>query len=85
MKVEGHNGTNYQAQVEMRYYGQGQRLAVTGYQDGQSLSSDYVVDNGGTLLAATANDQTTYYISGLAEKQQEWSYYLADGLGSVRQ
>ena len=82
-QVEGHNGQGYQPQAEMAYDGQGQRLSLTGNQDGQSLTSRYLLD-GQTTLAATASGQTTRYLSGVGEYRADWSYYLHDGPGSVR-
>jgi hypothetical protein len=62
-------GSAYQPQAEMAY-GLGQRLSLTAHHDGQSLTSRFLLD-GERVLAATAGGQT--------------SYYLPDGLGSVRQ
>ena len=83
-KVETHNGTSYQTNAEMVYNGLGQRLAMTASQAGLFLTSQYVLD-GNALLAATANGQSTYYLTGLAEFQAAWAYYLPDGQQSVRQ
>ncbi len=82
--METHDGASYQAQAQMQYNGLGQRLALTAHQGGQSLTTSYLLD-GDTLLAATASGQTTYYLSGIGEYQAAWSYYLADGMNSVRQ
>jgi len=83
-KVETHDGSAYQPQAEMIYDGQGQRLAMTGHQGSLSLTSHYLLD-GQTTIAATADGQTTYYLSGMGEYQADWRYYLADGMGNVRQ
>ena len=87
VKVEGHNGAGYQVQAEMVYNGLGQRLELTAYAEGQSLTTHYLLD-GSALLAATANGQTTYYLQGyglIGEMRENWSFYLADGTASVRQ
>ena len=38
-----------------------------------------------TLLAATADGATTFYLPGIGEEKQDWSYYLYDGTNSARQ
>jgi RHS repeat-associated protein len=88
--VETHNGSGYQAQASMTYDGIGQRLSVTVWQSGASVTSRYVVDSArqGAVLAATANSQTTFYLYGLgviAEQTTSWAYYLKDGQNTVRQ
>ncbi len=70
--------------------GAGQRLSVTVWQSGASITSRYVVDSArqGAVLAATANSQTTFYLYGLgviAEQTSIWAYYLKDGQNTVRQ
>jgi YD repeat-containing protein len=84
VQVEAHYGTGYQVQAEMVYNGMRQRLALTAQHAGQSLSTAYLLD-GQTLLAATADEATTFYLPGIGEHKQGWSYYLADGTNSVRQ
>jgi RHS repeat-associated protein len=84
VQVEAHDGSAYQVQAEMVYNGQGQRLSLTAYQGAQSLSTSYLLD-GNSLLIATADAQSTYYLPGIGEKKATWSYYLADGTNSVRQ
>jgi len=79
--------TTWQSQAEMTYDGLGNRLAMTGYADGQSASTEYVLD-GGKVLLATANTQTTAYLYGLGvigSQTDAWSYLLPDGLTSSRQ
>ena len=82
--VETHDGSAYQPQAEMAYDGLGQRLSLTGRQAGQSLTTRYLLD-GSQTLAATANGQTTYYLSGVGEYRADWIYYLADGTNTARQ
>jgi len=89
-QVESHNGASYQLQAEMTYNGLGQRLAMTAYALGQSVTTQYTLDTAwsGYPLAAEADGQTTYYLYGrgpLAEKTTGWSYYLKDGQGTARQ
>ena len=84
VQVEAHDGSAYQVQAEMVYNGQGQRLLLTAHQEGQSLTTNYLLD-GNTLLAATANGASTHYLPGMGEHKQGWSYSLADGTNSVRQ
>jgi len=79
--------TTWQSQAEMTYDGLGNRLGMTGYVDGQSASTEYVLD-GGKVLLATANTQTTAYLYGLGvigSQTDTWSYLLPDGLTSSRQ
>jgi YD repeat-containing protein len=84
VKVEAHDANSYQVQAEMTYNGQGQRLSLTVHQGEQSLTTAYMLD-GSTLLAATANGESTLYLPGIGEYKQDWHYYLADGAGGVRQ
>jgi len=70
----------------MTYDGLGNRLGMTGYADGQSASTEYVLD-GSKVLLATANTQTTAYLYGLGvigSQTDAWSYLLPDGLTSSR-
>jgi YD repeat-containing protein len=90
MKAEQHDGTAYQTQAEMAYDGLGQRLRMTAYGGGASITTHYVMDTAGGArpLAATAGAATTFYLFGLeaiGEQTTGWSYYLRDSLGSVRQ
>ena len=83
VRVETHDGNDYQVQAEMSYNGLGQRLGLTAYQGETSLTTNYLLD-GNTLLAATADGQSTFYLSGVGELKEDWSYYLADGMSNVR-
>ncbi len=86
-KVELYDGSTWQPQAEMAYDGLGNRLEMTAYAEGQSLTTHYLLD-GNALLAATADGQTTYYLQGyglMGEMREDWSFYLADGTASVRQ
>ena len=74
----------------MVYNGLGQRLEMTAFADGQSLTTQYLLDSQSSAapLAATANGESTFYLYGLgaaAERAAGWNYYLRDGLGSLRQ
>jgi len=88
--VEKHDGTAYQSQASMVYNSGGQRLRITAWQGGLSITSTYVVDSqaSGAVLAATTDGQTTYYVHGygvVAEHTSSWAYYLKDGQATVRQ
>jgi hypothetical protein len=63
VKAETHNGADWQNQAEMKYDGLGNRLEMTGYAEGQSVTTRYALDNGQVLLAA-AGEQTTAYLYG---------------------
>ncbi len=89
-QVESHNGASYQLQAEMTYNGLGQRLAMTAYALGQSVTTQYTLDTAwsGYPLVADADGQSTYYLYGrgaIAEKTTAWSYYLKDGQNTARQ
>ena len=71
------------------------RLEMTGHAGDQSVTAQYELDNG-RVLAATAGDLTTTYLSGLgpiaeltdALRQAQgttWSYSLPDGSNTPRQ
>ncbi len=98
MRVETHDGAAYRPQAEMVYNGLGQRVSLTAWTAGLSLTTRYVLDplDEARPLAASAAGQTTFYVhpstllraSGrgpLAELTDEWTYYLADGNRTVRQ
>jgi hypothetical protein len=87
VKVEGHNGTAWQTQAEMRYDGLGNRLEMTSYADGVSETIRYQLDNG-QPLAAVGTESTSFYLYGrgvIGTKTDSWAYVLQDGLGSTRQ
>jgi RHS repeat-associated protein len=84
---ETHIGTSWKMQAEMAYDGLGNRLAMTGYADGQSVTTTYVADSGQTLLAS-AGEMTTAYLYGLGvigEQTDAWAYSLPDGTNTARQ
>jgi RHS repeat-associated protein len=90
VKAEAHDGSAYQPQAEMLYNGLGQRLRMTGYALGTSVTTTYVLDlmDNARPLSATSNGNTTYYVYGLgpvAEFTTEWSYSLPDGTNTPRQ
>ena len=63
---------------------------MTAHQGELSLTTQYLLDYPANArpLAATANSQTTFYLYGngpLAELKADWTYYLSDGTGTVRQ
>jgi YD repeat-containing protein len=98
VKVEGHDGTAWQTQAEMRYDGLGNRLEMTSYADGVSETIRYQLDNG-QPLAAVGTESTSYYLYGRgvigtktdtsplrsASGVLREGYVLQDGLGSTRQ
>jgi len=91
IRVEKHDGIVYQPRAEMQYNGLGERMRMTGWDSGLSVTTTYVLDltsrNG--VLAATSGAQTTYYLysgSGpIAERTNTWTYYLRDGAYTPRQ
>ena len=87
VSVDSHDGSNWNQQAEMSYDGLGERLSVMAFADGQSVTTDYALDNG-QVLTATANDLTTSYLYGLgpiAELTDSWAYGLPDGTNTPRQ
>jgi uncharacterized repeat protein (TIGR01451 family) len=93
VKVETYTD-DWQPQAEMAYDGLGNRLEMTGYADpnnpgagGQSVTTQYALDNG-RVLTATAGELTTTYLYGLGpigELTTEWAYSLPDGANTPRQ
>ena len=86
VKVETYT-SDWQPQAEMAYDGLGNRLEMTGYAAGQSVTTRYELDNG-RVLSASANELTTFYMYGLgpvAELTDSWSYSLPDGGNTPRQ
>ena len=71
----------------MAYYGLGNRLEMTGYVGGQSVTTQYALDNG-KVLPAAAGELTTTYLYGLGpigELTDVWNYSLPDGSNTPRQ
>jgi len=71
----------------MVYDGLGNRLEMTGYADGQSVTTQYALD-GSQVLTAKAAELTTTYLYGLgpiAELTDAWAYSLPDGSSTPRQ
>ncbi|MFH2102932.1 MAG: hypothetical protein ABIJ39_06205, partial [Chloroflexota bacterium] len=88
--VEAHDGSSYHLQAEMDYDGLGQRLGMTAYAQGLSVTTRYVVDplHNSQPLTATALGQSNVYLYGyqpIAEYTDAWSYSLPDGTGTPRQ
>ena len=86
-KVENHDGTGWQNQAEMRYDGLGNRLEMVGYAGTESATTQYELDNG-RVLAAASGENSTFYLYGLGaigELSAAWSYSLPDGTGTPRQ
>jgi YD repeat-containing protein len=86
VKVETYT-TDWQPQAEMAYDGLGNRLAMTGYPDGQSVTTQYSLDSGQTLLAS-AGEMTTaclYGLGAIGEQTDAWAYTLPDGTNTPRQ
>ncbi len=86
-KVELYDGSTWQPQAEMAYNGLGDRLEMTAYAEGQSVTTRYVLD-GGQVLAAIAGGSNTFYLYGngpLAERADAWAYPLTDGSRTARQ
>jgi RHS repeat-associated protein len=87
VKVESHDDSGWNTQAEMAYDGLGERLSMTSYSDGQSVTTQYELD-GGLVLSATAGDLTTTYLYGLGpigELTDSWAYTLPDGSNAPRQ
>jgi hypothetical protein len=77
VQAEEHTGSAYQVQAEMVYNGKGQRTAMSAYQDGQSLTTRYMLDSQ-ILLAASAEGATTYYLPGVGEYKEAWSNKISE-------
>lgn len=84
-----------QTQAEMLYDGLGNRLQMTAYSGGQSVTTQYELDNGRVLSADPsagpgqgAAGNVTYSLYGLGpigELTTTWNYSLPDGTGTPRQ
>jgi len=90
IQTEAHEGSGYQLQAEMFYDGLGQRLSMTGYALGTSVTTNYVLDpmQYARPLTATSLGNTTLYLYGIdpiAEFTTEWAYSLPDGTNTPRQ
>ena len=86
-KVERHDGTAWQTQAEMHYDGLGNRLEMIAYADSQNISIQYEMDQG-QVIAATSDENSTFYLYGLGNIGQytdSWSYSLLDGSATPRQ
>lgn len=88
VSVETYTGTvDWELQAEMLYDGLGNRLEMTGYANGQSVTTRYTLDAGRVLAAASA-DNSTFYLYGMGligELTDNWSYSLPDGSNTARQ
>jgi RHS repeat-associated protein len=85
-----HDGSDYQLQAEMQYDGLGQRLSMTGYAFGTSITTQYVLDplHQSRPLLADSNGNVTAYVYGIepiADHTTAWAYSLTDGTGTARQ
>jgi RHS repeat-associated protein len=87
VKLETHNGTDWQTQSEMKYDGLGNRLETTTYDGEEATTTRYVLDSGSTLTSI-AGETSTFYLYGrgvIGTLGESWSYILQDGAGSTRQ
>jgi RHS repeat-associated protein len=77
----------WQDQARMAYDGLGRRLEMTGYADGQSVTTQYTYDNSQPLIASAADLETTYLygLGPIAELTDSWAYSLPDGTNTPRQ
>jgi RHS repeat-associated protein len=77
----------WQNQADMAYDGLGRRLEMTGYAEGQSVTTRYTIDGNQTLVADAAGNQTmNLYGAGLiAEYTDAWSFPIVDGTNTPRQ
>jgi len=91
VQTELHNGLGYQPQAAMEYNGLNERVSMTAWQGGVSLTTTYALDltvrNG--ILTANASGQVTAYLYAngdpLGELTASWGYYLNDGTNTPRQ
>ncbi|MDH5508466.1 MAG: hypothetical protein OEZ02_14685, partial [Anaerolineae bacterium] len=89
-QVENYNGSAYELRAEMSYNGLGDRISMTGWESGLSLTTNYTLDltRYAQPLSATAAGNSTFYLYGrdaAAEKTDAWAYYLKDGTTTTRQ
>jgi RHS repeat-associated protein len=76
--VEAHDGSSWTPQAQMAYDGLGDRLSMTGFAGGQSVTTQYVMD-GSRVLSADASGNVTTYLYGLGPIGQltdVWAYGL---------
>ena len=83
IKVEEHDGSGWNTQAEMTYNGLGTRMTS----DALGVTTRYVSDGQLPLTIASSNKTITvlYGLGPVAEKTDEWSYVLTDGLNFSRQ
>ena len=83
MKVENHDGAGWNVQAEMTYNGLGTRMTS----DALGVTTRYVSDGQLPLTIASSNKtiMVLYGLGPVAEKTDEWSYVLSDGLNVPRQ
>lgn len=90
VRLETHDGSDYQLQGEAMYDGDGQRARTVAYMMGIPLTTTYTFDrrSGNPLLVAGAGQEAAilYGLFALGEVgDSDWHYYLGDGQFSVRQ
>ena len=80
IRAEAHDGTTYQLQAEMVYNGMGQRLQMTAWAEGLSLTTDYTLDmasGASDLLSANTSGNATFYLYArgrpVGETTNAWS------------
>jgi RHS repeat-associated protein len=90
VRMETHDGSDYQLQGEAMYDGDGQRVQTVAYVMGIPLTTTYSLDrrSGNPLLVDSGGSQRAilYGLFALGEVgDSEWHYYLGDAQFSVRQ
>ena len=90
VRLETHDGNDYQLQGEAMYDGDGQRVQTVAYMMGIPLTTTYSLDrrSGNPLLVDSGGSQRAilYGLFALGEVgDSDWYYYLGDGRFSVRQ
>ncbi len=89
-KAETYAGAAYATLAQMAYDGLGSRARLVGWVSGVAYTTTYASRFAGKieLLQATTGANTTTYLNGVAQIGEfgtQTSYYLVDGVGSVRQ
>ena len=87
VKLEKHNGIEWQIQSKMKYDGLGNRLEMITYVDGIEGTTRYVLENG-NQLSTVIDGSSVLYLYGnevVGTYNGLWSYILPDGYGSPRQ